>query len=198
MLFFDIETVPNVEALDFEPEFKAPANYKDEEKIQAYIAEQRAEWHNKMALDPDLGMVRAIGFGTDSEITSLLKDEKEMLTEFWDVLAGENGISCGYNIIGFDYPFLLRRSMALGVKVPVMPDLRKYGNNHTIDLMLILYPTGYKGLKWVTKRYGIPNVLPELKGDIVEFMTDDLVEKYVRNDVWMTRELYKLMNGVYL
>jgi len=197
MLVFDIETMANEEAKEFEPVFKPPSNYKDEEKILAHIQEQREEWISKMALDPDYGIVRAIGIGNASEFLVLIGDEAETISEFWDIYQGGFGKSCGYNIIGFDFPFLLRRSMALGIKVPNVPDLRKYGNANTLDLMNILYPDRAKGLKWVCKRYGINNPLPDLDGSQVATMDDGTVMKYVMNDVMMTTELFNKMSGVY-
>ena len=40
----------------------APSNYKDEDKIAAYIAEKQAESLKTAALDPDYGKIIAIAF----------------------------------------------------------------------------------------------------------------------------------------
>ena len=66
-LFFDIETLANPEncALMPEPVVDAPANYKDPEKITAYVAEKtaaaKAAALEKAALDPDYGKILSIG-----------------------------------------------------------------------------------------------------------------------------------------
>ncbi|MEM5789051.1 MAG: hypothetical protein AAGU11_17190, partial [Syntrophobacteraceae bacterium] len=96
-------------------------------------------------------------------------------------------------------PYLMRRSMDLGVTVPIVPQLAKYRTSPTIDLMAILYNWGYsKGLKWVCKRYGIKNELPDLDGSKVAEMDRDTLRKYAGNDVYLAVELYKKMCGVYL
>lgn len=43
ILFFDIETTANPDAIALLPEPSAPANYKDQDKITQYIIEKKAE-----------------------------------------------------------------------------------------------------------------------------------------------------------
>ena len=45
-IVFNIETagLPKDEILHLMPEFSAPSNYKDAEKIQAYKAKKQEEW----------------------------------------------------------------------------------------------------------------------------------------------------------
>ena len=57
LLFFDIETAVNPDALAFLPEPTAPANYKDAEKIALYVSEKKAEQVLQAPLDADLGIV---------------------------------------------------------------------------------------------------------------------------------------------
>ena len=87
---FDIETGPvSLDKLqDQMPEFKAPSNYKDEEKIAAYIEEQQSKWIEKAALDASTGRVMAIGV-KDSNGNKIIKEEhfegeREILQWFWD------------------------------------------------------------------------------------------------------------------
>lgn len=192
-MIFDIETVASELAGDF-AEVKAPAHYKDPVKINEYITDHVADLIKKAALDPDLGKVRAIGYYTDN-FHVLMGDEKQIITKFWDVFA-DSSYQIGYNILGFDIPFLQRRSMELGIKAPMIR-LSKYQIGPIYDLMQILYPSNPKGLKWVAKRYGIKNPLPELTGDRVSEMNDSTLAAYVTNDVRMTKELHEMMDGVY-
>ena len=76
---FDIETGPvNADKLqDQMPEFTAPANYKDEEKIARYIEEQQKKWIEKVALDASTGRVIAIGV-KDSEGNTVIEEEHFM------------------------------------------------------------------------------------------------------------------------
>ena len=93
----------------------------------------------------------------------------------------------------------LRRSFDLGIQVPIQPQLSKFRIDPTLDLMAILYNWGQaKGLKWICKRYGIKNPLPDLDGSQVVNMDPETLRKYAGNDVFLVVELYKRMCGVYL
>ncbi len=74
ILFFDIETKARPEAVALLPEPQAPANYKEPEKIAAYIADKRAEQLQSAALDPDTCEVVAISmrYYPEGETTVLM------------------------------------------------------------------------------------------------------------------------------
>lgn len=140
---FDIETGPRPEAeiIDLAPEFKAPANYKDPEKIAAAIDEQKQEWMGKAALSAVTGRVLAVGWYQDGETTIIGEDdEATTLRETWkrieDAARDRRGV-IGFNSNRFDIPFLTRRSWALGVEVPSgLYGARGYVNQTVfIDLM---------------------------------------------------------------
>src|ERR1019366_8408715 len=61
LLILDIETGPAVDADKFIPEFKAPGNLKDPEKIAAAVAEKEKEWRDCLALSPLTGQVLVVG-----------------------------------------------------------------------------------------------------------------------------------------
>ena len=203
ILFFDIETEVNPEAVDFIQVPSAPSNYKDPDKIAAYIAEKQEESLKTAALDADYGRIISISM-TESEtagittIDLITYTEPALIENFWKHYAACKGVSCGYNIIAFDLPYLMRRSFALGIRVPIIPFMTKYRTEPTIDLMGILYNWGpAKGLKWVCKRYGIDNPLPDLDGSQVKDMDAETLRAYSANDVHLVVELYKKMQGVY-
>ena len=207
ILFFDIETAVHPDAASFLPEPSAPANYKDPDKIAQYVAEKKSEQLAQAPLDADLGQVIAISLQSGLEMPAKVclvgdtdtPDESTLIRWFWKEYASADGHSCGYNITGFDLPYLLRRSFDLGIQVPIQPRLAKFQTEPTTDLMSILYNWGpARGLKWVCKRYGIPNPLPDLDGSQVATMDRGTLRKYVANDVLLAVELYKRMCGVYL
>ncbi|HMN61262.1 MAG TPA: ribonuclease H-like domain-containing protein [Anaerolinea sp.] len=207
ILFFDIETATNPDAIGFLPEPAAPANYKDADKIAQYVTEKKAEQIQQAPLDADLGKVIAVaiqrGLENAAEVCLVgdpeTPNEAALLRFFWSSFAQLNGRVCGYNILGFDLPYLLRRSFALNIEVPLMPRLAKYQTEPVVDLMGILYNWGNaRGLKWVCKRYGIQNPLPDLDGSQVANMDRDTLRKYAGNDLALLIELYKRMCGVYL
>ena len=203
ILFFDIETEVNPEAVNFIQVPSAPSNYKDADKIAAYVAEKQAETLKTAALDPDYGKIIAIAMTGDLDLEPIVIDyhdysEKQLLEQFWLYYEECRGYSCGYNIIGFDLPYIMRRSFDLGVKASIIPFLAKYRTEPTIDLMGILFNWGQaKGLKWVCKRYGIDNPLPDLDGSMVQDMDIATLRAYVANDVKLVQALYQKMSGVY-
>jgi len=227
-LFFDIETLANPEncALMPEPVIEAPSNYKDPEKISQYIAEKteaaKSSAIEKAALDPDYGKILSIGYATSpdgpikvliageiyfaeldpngSARTEYVFTEQDLITEFWKALAFCNGNAVGYNILGFDIPYIMRRSMALGIKVPFIPNLAKFRTDPITDLMAIIYNWGsqmYKGLKLVAKLYKIANDCPDVDGSQVKDLSPRQLREYQISDVKLTQALYKKMNGIY-
>lgn len=203
ILFFDIETEVNSDAVEFIQVPSAPSNYKDQEKIAAYIAEKQAEALKTAALDPDYGKIIAIAMSGDPDLEPIVIDnydysEKEIVEQFWLYYQEYNGYSCGYNIINFDLPYIMRRSFDLGVKASIIPFLAKYRVEPTTDLMGILFNWGQaKGLKWVCKRYGIENPFEGLDGSMVQDMDIATLRAYVANDVKLVQQLYKKMSGIY-
>ena len=91
VLFFDIETTANPDAIAFLPEPAAQANYKDADKIAQYISDKKAEQIVQAPLDADLGKVIAIGmqFGLENQVeVSLVGDpetttEADLIKSFW-------------------------------------------------------------------------------------------------------------------
>ncbi len=209
-LIFDIETAARAEAEAFLPEPSAPANYKDVDKIAAYIAERRAEQLSKAALDPDLGQIIAVAYklhpcpaGEDRSTAVLVGDdgatEADLLALLWRQIGEVKGWTIGYNILGFDLPYILRRSMALGVRPTIIPQMARYRTEPVRDLMAILYnwTSTTKSLKTVVKMYGIPNPLPDLDGSQVMMMDPKTLRRYVANDVSLVAALYDRMDGYY-
>lgn len=222
-IFLDIETQANPENLALMPEPKAPGNLKDPEKIRAAIEEKRAEQIANAALDPDYGRILSIGMYNENlanplvvyinaEVYPEVKDvedehgwliplpEAGMLNCFWSEFAACRGYCVGYNVLNFDLPYLLRRSMALGVKPLWLPNLRRYQDEPVTDLMQILYGWGgdrYKGLKAVARLYHIPVDCPDTDVSQVAQMSAEQLRAYQLSDVTLTRRLYERMNGVY-
>jgi len=219
---------PEMTALAPEPVVVAPSNYKDPEKIKEYVEREtacrKAELIEKAALDPDYGKILSIGIGLADApvypegkfpITVLVnKDlygtgedlsypadacsEENLLRIFWKTFYEVNGRCIGYNVLGFDLPFLMRRSMALGVKPSITPMLAKYRTEPVTDLYGILYNWAPgKGLKQVARLYNIPNPLPDLDGSKVKDMDPETLRAYQRNDIQITAALYERMNGIY-
>lgn len=137
-MILDIETFSLDDAAAFIEEPSAPANYKDPEKIAAFIADARAKAVSRCALDPDLCRIVAVGWDlNDAQGCTCFKDaneEADGLRQFW-ALASRSHRLIGFNLLGFDLPVLIRRSQYLDVEVPSTAyNLDRYRSPH-VDLM---------------------------------------------------------------
>jgi DNA polymerase elongation subunit (family B) len=207
-LIFDLETTANPAALVFAPTPKAAGNLKDPEKIAADIAAKQADLIEKAALDPDYGTIRALGMASlyrgviSSPVAMVVNEygysEKDLIETFWMEYEHHYGKCIGYNIIGFDLPFLLRRSFALGIEVRFPPNMAKYHDQPVTDIMGILYNWGpAKSMKDAAKMYGIDIPKEGVTGADVANLSDEEVAEYVISDVLVTYGFFKKMNGVY-
>lgn len=144
MTLWDIETspLPPDQLAKVKPAFRAPGNYKDEAKIAAYVKEKEADWLERAALSSITGQVLAIGMSGPGYGPTIITgegnqtsrpDEEWTIEHFW---AGWRlgGTFVGFNIKGFDLPFLFQRSIILGIKPPTDLFEGRYWSSRFIDL----------------------------------------------------------------
>jgi hypothetical protein len=152
-LAFDIETMAQLERLDqlSEPEVKL-GNLKDPVLIKAKQDAARRNQVEGMALDPHYARVCAIAISehtpdgvlaTDVQIVSPIRvaddEERELIRWFWDQARNSQAFVT-FNGSGFDVPFLLRRSLILGLR-PVHIPYGRHCDDPTgehLDLMQLL------------------------------------------------------------
>lgn len=204
-LIVDIETVGLPAAkdwLELDP-VSAPSNYKDPEKIAVYIKDAEQARIEKLALDCDCNRIVALGFvdasGGDPTVY-LMRDEFEErshLDMFWAVYHQRQDTRLvTFNGHKFDLPVLMRRSMYLDVKHPIL-SVDRYRSEHP-DLWQDL---SFKGaisahsLAFYSKRLGI-GTLDKVKGsDIGKLVAEDTKESWqaihdhVLSDVGLTHAL---------
>lgn len=154
MLIFDIETGPlpeeQLKELYQEPtyeEFAANCDqrWKEETKREKFEAAKVEGWKRfveRAALSPVTGNVLAIGMRNDAGKSAILDcvDEPKALANFWGKYKkahDANNTICGFNIAGFDVPFLVRRSWLLNVEIPatVFDASGRYLDRIFVDLM---------------------------------------------------------------
>lgn len=163
-LLLDIETVAidNVGAFLDAPE--PPSNYKDPEKIEAWVTAAFQKMKERASLKPDLGRIVCLGWMQDDRDTEprqfICRDEREeakALEVFWDDLTDGDHFKriLTFNGHRFDLPFVQRRSLALRVEYP---PLRVDRHSPHLDLYRLLSMDdvidGYKQ-EFYLKRYGL-------------------------------------------
>jgi predicted PolB exonuclease-like 3'-5' exonuclease len=122
-IVFDIETIPQDEArlLALAPEFTAPANLKDPEKIAAAVAKKRADYLADAALNWKTAEVVLVGMSDGEQFTPFVGAEKEIIEATLSLFASalaDGVVVGGHNVKGFDLPMLVNRARVLGVRVP--------------------------------------------------------------------------------
>jgi DNA polymerase elongation subunit (family B) len=137
---FDVETGPLDDDLIqsmFVPkskeEFVGAQRWKPETvdaKYSEYLTSALSEFKSKAALKAISGTVLAIGYkslektlihGVGESIAGIVLDEREVINRFWNNYKNLRESSrniIGFNIEGFDLPFLVQRSFILGITVP--------------------------------------------------------------------------------
>ena len=139
---FDIETVKqddeeilkNVPAWDIEEaKTRVPKNYKKEEAINGWLEEDRENYRKnlleKAALNPETATIAIAGFYRGGEVIQHSSFEKDILLAIMDEIDLPRDRVIGFNILGFDLPFFIKRCWINNLEVP-----------HTIFDPLSRYP----------------------------------------------------------
>ncbi len=206
-LIIDVATAALPDASVYlEGSSKAPANYKDPEKIAAYLKEADAERLNSAALDLDLARITGIGTLTSNDdapnvhVGGFEEDECAMLVSAAEILKRTDTIItyAGHN---FDLPMLMRRALYLGLKFPWI-NLDRYRSPH-IDLCELLSdknPQRRRSLKFYAKRLGWSDIHKTLDGAEeaqvpVTGRWEDL-EASLRHDVMATHRLAQWVKAI--
>jgi hypothetical protein len=202
----DIETAPHPDAERMLPEFKHNAGTKDEALKAAQIAEKRAKALADAALDPDLCRIVAVGTWWDNEQEPRIRlcnaeiDEAAVLSAFWQTYAQRRHehpytVIVGSNVLGFDLPVMVRRSLYLQVDVPML-ERGKYRHRDVIDLKSLLCDDdrlAWRSLDYYVKRFGCDVPHDPIDGAQIPALVAagewDQVREHNRCDLYKTRAL---------
>jgi hypothetical protein len=172
----------------------------------AFHADESA-LNKKLSVTPEFLRIVSIGMAiNDGEIQTLTTKtaaESMLLESLWE-LVGAGCQIVGYNVIGFDLPAILTRSILLDVAPTRRVNLSPYGNPDVVDLMLARFGrlgNGTIGLKQLARSHGIE--IPA--GDCNGFQVYDFyqagdwgsIERYQASDIQITRELHTRMRGYF-
>lgn len=145
--FWDIETesLPHAELQQFMPSEWPLGNLKDPSKIAIAKAEKEQEWIERAALSAVTGRVLCIGIKENDTFRIISGDENDILCSFWHIWSertelGQGAtvpsrIFYGFNTHSFDLKFLIRRSMAWNIPLPMPIPIKSWGIENSIDLM---------------------------------------------------------------
>lgn len=190
-------------------EISAPANYKDEAKIEAYKSDKAAEIAasfqdriHKHSFCGGFGKIVCLGFAIDQEdVVTLYGEERDIINGFYQFImrlgSGEKTF-VGHNI-QFDLRFIYQRSILLGIEPPqCIPFNARPWDNNIFDTMIQWAGVGNRiSLDRLCTLFGIEGK-EGMDGSKVwqaykEGRIDEIAE-YCADDVKKTREIaYRMM-----
>lgn len=210
-IFFDIETIPGSDAKPSGDDIKVPGNYKDPAKIAAYQHAHAEEAWRKQSLVSPKGRVWVIGFAVEdaSPLSTTVQNEAEAMVEFWDIITSAHGPRLrresirwiGFNIKSFDMNWLYHRAVKYGMHELMGAIPRGRYSDFIIDIR-----DEWNGGDWkaegtlddIARFLGVGRKTPGIDGSkVFDYWRKgrfDEVAAYCRDDVTLTRDVYRKMH----
>lgn len=215
ILFLDIETVPNFANFNLAPEgiqklWNKKSTYFREPEQTAEEVYQRA------GIYAEFGKIICISVGIVNSKHEKLRiksfsgdDEKALLADFIEMLnkyyARDDQFLCAHNGKEFDFPYIARRLLINGLKIPKILDLagkKPWENKHldTLELWKFGDYKNYTSLELLTTIFNIPTPKDDIDGSMVcdvYWQEKDLnrIVKYCEKDVAALVQLFKRYRG---
>lgn len=209
ILFLDIETVPQY--MDYE-QLPHKAKYFWDKKSSFFRAndESAKEVYQRAGIYAEFGKVVCISVGIFTAGSEGFKlksfagsDEKAILKDFIDVLIKMEGkhpvILCAHNGKEFDYPYLSRRMLINGLKLPEVLNIagkKPWEIKHldTLDLWKFGDYKHYTSLDLLTHIFEIQSPKEDIDGSMVSkvfYAENDIqkIVKYCESDVLAVGQL---------
>ncbi|MFD0963173.1 3'-5' exonuclease [Pseudofulvibacter geojedonensis] len=204
ILFLDIETVPNFENYqDLDVELKELWEQKTKyQRKDDFTAE---EFYERAGIWAEFGKIICISVGyivnkggdRNLRLTTFHGEEKELLQEFANLLNihfnRPHHLLCAHNGKEFDFPYIARRMVILGIEIP--NKLNLFGKKpwevphlDTMELWKFGDYKHYSSLKLLTKILKIPSPKDDIDGSqvaMVYYKDKDLdrIIQYCEKDV---------------
>jgi uncharacterized protein YprB with RNaseH-like and TPR domain len=213
ILFLDIETAPQ------HPSYKeVPETFQKlwDTKAKRIISETEtpADVYKQAGIYAEYGKVVCITVGMFSGNTFRLKafygdDEKKVLTEFSSLLDKQfntdSHFLCAHNGKEFDFPFLARRILVNGLKIPRLLDnagKKPWEVRHldTMELWKFGDYKSYTSLNLLAEIFGIPSPKGDMDGSMMykvywEDKDWDRIVKYNHRDVLTVAQVFLKFKG---
>ena len=213
MMVIDIETVPQYSSFD-----KLPDNFKKlwDLKTQHQRKEETPEaFYERAGIWAEFGKIICISVGifTNGKKTGLRvksfssHDERELLEKFSELLGGQPSslILCAHNGKEFDFPYICRRMLINGVRIPSQLEIsgkKPWEINHldTMELWKFGDYKNYTSLSLLTAIFDIPTPKDDIDGSQVGhvYWVDNQLERictYCQKDVVATAQLLRRYRG---
>ena len=217
IIFLDIETVPLEYQFKNLPKKTVDLWDKKTKFIQKYQEISAEEAYGKSGIYAEFAKIICISAGYFHKEGKELKlrvksfygeDEKEILTAFHSLLnktLKDNYMLCAHNGKEFDFPFLGRRTLINGLKLPNQLDIagKKPWEIQHLDTMELWKFGDYKhftSLELLAHVFNIPSPKQDLDGSMVAktyYEDNDLerIKEYCQNDVVTIAQLLLKYKG---
>jgi DNA polymerase elongation subunit (family B) len=213
LMVLDIETVPQYSSFDEVPEvfqklWELKTQYQRKEETPEAFYERAGIW-------AEFGKIICISVGIFTggrnmglRVKSFSShDEKELLDDFCALLNSQPPalILCAHNGKEFDFPYLCRRMMINGVKIPAQVEIsgrKPWEINHldTMELWKFGDYKNYTSLSLLTAIFNIPTPKDDIDGSQVGrvYWVENNLERiaiYCEKDVVATAQLLRRYRG---
>lgn len=216
MLFLDVETVPQWASYEQLPDdWKRHWDYKA--ALLSKEEQQPADIYQRAGIYAEFGKIICISLGCLQQEAGkqhlFLRsfyghDEKELLKSFAEVVnkwGKRSQYLCGHNIREFDVPFICRRMLVNGLRLPELLDLAgaKPWEVRHLDTLQYWKFGDYKhftSLKLLAQLFGIPSPKDDIDGSMVAhtyYVEGDInrIAQYCEKDVVTVVRLVQAMRG---
>ncbi len=183
VLFIDIETVPEEKSFELLSDEKKEL-FSLKTKYQRKEDQTAESFYERAGIWAEFGKIVCISAGyftfkndiRNFRVTSFFGEEKKLLTDFSNMLNnhfnGHEHILCGHNAKEFDFPFIARRIIINGLKIP--DKLNLFGKKpweipylDTMELWKFGDYKHYTSLKLLTNILDIPSPKDDIDGSEV-------------------------------
>jgi len=218
ILFIDIETVPMCADFDQLPDIYKKLWTRKAEFLPKKPEDTPATIYSRAGIYAEFGKIICISVGAMKTINSKKSfkiksffgdDEKKLLEDFVKLLntqfSKKENLLCGHNIKEFDIPYLSRRMIINGVKLPVMLDLAgkkpwEVGHLDTLELWKFGDYKNFTSLELLATIFGIPTPKDDIDGSDVArvyYIEKDLkrIVTYCQKDVLTVAQLMLKYQG---
>lgn len=184
ILFLDIETVPQY-GTEAELQEEERALWLKKSERLAKEDETPEQLYQKAGIFAEFGKIVCISVGFLRPVDGVMElrirsfagdDEHQLLVDFFDLVYkyfnSKNKFFCAHNGLEFDFPFIARRALINGLKVPQSLDTRgkkpwEVQHLDTLDLWRFGDYKNYTSLALLAQIFGIPTPKDDIDGSQV-------------------------------